>query len=153
MLQLGMINLIYLMDLILFQIFKTILHASSKNMKQIYVNEIKGRIVFKIKAGYKLELLSKETMRLLESSKEDIDQDKDGDILPKLEIVDVVLMNCNLLNNTYQQASKLLFTFVPNKQIGQLITVEPQPLTILERTSAEFSFIEIWFTDQNNRPL
>ena len=46
-----------------------------------------------------------------------------------------------------------LFTFVPNKQFGQLITITPQSLTMLKTTNAEFSFIEIWFTDQNNRPL
>ena len=52
-----------------------------------------------------------------------------------------------------EQESKALFTFVPNKQFGQLITIEPQLLTMLKTTNAEFSFIEIWFTDQNNRPL
>ena len=92
-------------------------------------------------------------MRLLGSSKKDISQDKDGEILPKLDVVNVVLMHCNLVNNTYQQASRVLFNFEPNKQFAQLITVEPQSLTMLKTTIAEFSFIEIWFTDQNNRPL
>ena len=68
-------------------------------------------------------------MKLLGSSKEDVDQDKDGEIVPELEVADVVLMYCNLVNNTHQ-ASKVLFTFVPNKQFGQLITIEVQSLTI-----------------------
>ena len=120
---------------------------------QIYVNKIKNRIVFKIKTGYKLELLSKETMQLLGSSKKDIDKNKDGEIVPRLETVEVVLVHCNLVNNNYQQASKVLFTFVPNKQFGQLITITPHSLTMLKTTNVEFSFIEIWFADQNNRPL
>ena len=76
---------------------------------QIYVNKIKTRIVFKIKTGYKSELLSKETMQLSGSSKKDIDQNKNGEILPRLETVEVVLVHCNLVNNSYQQASKVLF--------------------------------------------
>ena len=77
----------------------------------IYVNEINKRIVFKIKSGYKLELLSKETMKLLGSSTDTIDGDKNSE----LESVDLVLVHCNVVNNSYQQASKVLFTFVPNK--------------------------------------
>ena len=55
-------------------------------------------------------------MKLLESTKKDVNQDKDGEDLPKLESVEVVSVHCNLVNNNYQQASKELFTFVPNKQ-------------------------------------
>ena len=73
--------------------------------------------------------------------------------MPRLETVDVVLVHCNLVNNNYQQASKALFTFVPNKLFGQLITITPHLPKMLKTTNAEFSFIEIWFTDQNNRPL
>ena len=98
-------------------------------------------------------MLSKETMQLLVSSKKDIDKNKDRDIVPRLETFEVVLVYCNLVNNNYQQASKLLFTFVPNKQFGQLITITPHSLTMLKTTNTEFSFIEIWFTDQNNRPF
>ena len=119
----------------------------------IYVNEINNRIAFKIKSGYKLELLSKETMRLLGSSADTIDSDKNSELVPKLESVDLVLVHCNLVNNSYQQASKVLFTFVPNKKYGQLITVSPETLIILKTVNTEFSFIEIWFTDQDNRPL
>ena len=92
-------------------------------------------------------------MQLLGSSKKDIDKNKDGEIVPILEAVEVILVHCNLVNNNYQQASKLLFTFISNKQFIQLITITPHLLTMLKTTNAEFSSIEIWFTDQNNRPL
>ena len=92
-------------------------------------------------------------MQLLGSSKKVIDKNKDGEIVPRVEAVEVVLVHYNLVNKNYQQASKVLFTFVPNKQFGQLITITPHSLTMLKTTNAEFSFIEIWFTDQNNRPF
>ena len=120
---------------------------------QIYPNKIKNRIVFKIKTGYKLELLSPETMKLLGSTKKDVDQDKDGEDVPKLESVEVVLVHCNLVNENYEQASKVLFTFVPNKQFGQLVNILPHSLTMLSTTNTEFSSIEMWFTDQNSEPL
>ena len=73
--------------------------------------------------------------------------------MPELETVEVVLVHSNLVNNSYQQVSKVLFTFLPNKLFGQIITITPHSPTMLKTTNAEFSFIEIWFTDQNNRPL
>ena len=100
---------------------------------EIDVNEIKDRIVFKIKTGYKLELLSEKTMQLLESSKKVIDRNKNGELVPKLETVEVVLVHCNLVNNSYQQASKVLFSFVPSKQFGKLITIAPHSPTILKK--------------------
>ena len=120
---------------------------------QIYVNKIKKRIVFKTKTGYKLELLSLETMELLGSTKKDVDQDKDGGNVPKLESVKAVLVHCNLINNNYQQASKVLFTFIPNKQFGQLINIAPHSLTMLNTTNTGFSFIEVWLIDQNSKQL
>ena len=119
----------------------------------IYVNETNNRIVFKIKAGYKLELLSKETMKLLGSTKSIIDSTKNSELVPKLESVDLVLMHCNLVNNHYQKASRVLFTFVPNKGYGQLMTTVPHPLIMLKTVNTEFLFVEVWFTDQDNRPL
>ena len=76
----------------------------------IYVNKINNRIIFKIKSGYKLELLSKETMRLLGSSADTIDGDKNSELVPKLESVGHFLVHFNLVNNSYQQASKVLFS-------------------------------------------
>ena len=120
---------------------------------QIYPNKIKNRIVFKIKTGYKLRLLSPETMKLLKNAKNNVNKDKYGEDVPKLESVEVLLVHCNLVNNSYQKASKVLFTFVSNKQFGQLITISTYLLTMLKTASAEFQSIELWFTDQNNRPL
>ena len=103
---------------------------------QIYPNKIKNRIVFKVKTGYKLELLSPETMKLLGSAKKDVDKDKDGEDVSKLESAEVVLVHCNLVNNSYQQASKVLFTFVANKQFGQLNAISRHSLTMLKTTNA-----------------
>ena len=62
-------------------------------------------------------------------------------------------MHCILVNNSYQQGSKVLFTFVPNEQFGQLITISPYLLTMLKATNAEFQSIQVWFTYQNNISL
>ena len=77
-------------------------------------------------------------MKLLGSTKKDVDQNKDGEDVPKLESVEVILVHCNLVNNNYQQASKVLFTFVPSKQFGQLINISPHSLTMLSTTNTEF---------------
>ena len=114
---------------------------------QIYANKIKKKIVFKIKARYKLELLTPETMKLLGSTKKDIDKDKNGENVPKLESVEVVLDHCNLVKNDYQHTSKVLFTFVPNKKFGQLINISLHSLTMMNIVKTEFSFVEVWFTD------
>ena len=117
----------------------------------IYANTINNRIVFKIKTGYKLELLLKETMKLFGSTKDIIDSDKNSENVPRLENVEVVLVHCDLVNNIYQQHSRVLFTFVPNKQYGQLISISPHSLIFFLKTmNMEFSEIDIWFTDQNN---
>ena len=156
-----MILLIYLMVLILLRIFKITLNFSSKKREtmtenppfQIYPNKIKNRIVFKIKIGYKLELLTPETMKLLGSGKRDVDKDKDGENVPKLESVEVLLVHCNLVKNDYQYASKVLFTSAPNKQFGELINISPHSLTMMNTINVEFSFVEVWFTDQVSKAL
>ena len=117
----------------------------------IYPNKIKNRIVFKVKTDYRLELLSPETMKLLGGTKKDVDQD--GEDVTKLESVEVVLVHCNLVNNSYQKASEVVFTFLLDKPFDQLITISPQLLTMLKTTSTEFQSIVLWFTDQSNRPL
>ena len=119
----------------------------------IYANNITNRIIFKIKTGYKLELLSKKPMKLLGSTRDTIDADKKSENVPRLENVEVVLVHCNLVNNSHQQHLRVLFTFVPNKQYGQLINISPYSLIFLNTTNTEFSEIDIWFTDQNNNAL
>ena len=120
---------------------------------QIYPNKIKNRIVFKIKTGYKLELLSPETMKLLGSTKKVVDKDKNGEIVPKLDSVEVVLVQCNLVKTGYQHTLKVLFTFVPNKKFVQLINISPHAFTMMNTINTEFSYVEVWFTDQNSKTL
>ena len=106
-----MILLIYLMVRILLKTFRIILNLSSKKPQNfdrkptssnLLKKKIKNRIVSKIKTNYKLELLTPETMRLLESTRKEVDKDKDRENLPKLESVEVVLMHCYLVKNDYQ---------------------------------------------------
>ena len=119
----------------------------------IYANNITNRIIFKIKTGHKLELLSKETMKLLGSTSNIIDADKNRENVPRLENIEVVLVHYNLVNNSYQELSRVLFTFVPNKQYGQLTSISTHSLVFLKTMNTDFSEIEIWFTDQNNNAL
>ena len=92
-------------------------------------------------------------MNLLGSTNDFIDADKNSEKVPRLENVEVVLVHCNLVNNSYQQTSRVLFTFVPTKQYGQLISKSPHSLVFLKTMSMEFSEIEVWFKDQNNNAL
>ena len=120
---------------------------------KIYSNKIKNRIVFKIKNGYKLELLTPETMKLLGSTKKVVDKDKNSENVPKLESFEVVLVHCNLVKNDYQHASKVLFSFVPNKQFGQLLNISPHVFTMMNTVNNEFFSVKVWFTDQSSKPL
>ena len=120
---------------------------------EIYVNRIENRITFKIKSGYYLELLTPETMKLLGSTARKITKDKNGENVPRLEVVELVLVHCNLVNNDYQQDSRILYTFVPNKTFGSLLEISPTNHVFLETFNSEFQQIKIWFTDQTSTPL
>ena len=85
--------------------------------------------------------------------KKDVDKDKHGENVPKSESAEVVLVCCNLVKNDYQHSSKVLLSFIPNKQFGQLINISQQSLIMLNTVNIEFSFIEVWFTDQNSKAL
>ena len=87
-------------------------------------------------------------MRLLESTKKDVDKEKDNENVPKLESIEVVLVHCNLVKNDYQDTSKVLFTFVPNKKFGQLIYISPHSLAMMNTVNTEFSSVDVCFTDQ-----
>ena len=99
---------------------------------QTHPNKIKNIIVFKVKTGYKLELLPSETMKLLGTRNKDVDQSKDGEDVPKLETVEVALVYCKPVNNNFQQAQLsrsnifIFISFVQNKQFGQLINISPR---------------------------
>ena len=92
---------------------------------KIYVNKIENRITFKIKKGYYLELLTSETMKFLGNTKSKITKDKNSENVPHLEIVELVLIHCNNVNNSYQQNFGILYTFVPNKPFGSLLEISP----------------------------
>ena len=110
----------------------------------IYQNKIKNRIVFKKKTSYNLELLTPERMRLLGSTKKDVDADKNGEIAPNIESFKVVLIHCNLVKNGYQYSSKVLFSFVTNKQFGQLINISQESL-IMMNTAKIQNFLMLKF--------
>ena len=86
-----------------------------------WANKIKNIITFKIKARYYFELLTPETMKLLGSTKSNITKDKNNENVPHLEITEVVLVHCNIVNNNCQYDLRVLYTFVPNKSFNQLL--------------------------------
>ena len=98
-------------------------------------------------------MLNPEIMRVLGSTKKDIDADKNSKDVPKLESVENVLVHCNLVKNDYQYSSKVLFSFVRNKQFGQLINISLNTLTMMNTVNTEFSFVEVWSTDQVSKPF
>ena len=115
-------------------------------------NEVKNRIVFKIKTGYKLELLTKETQKILGDGPL-IDKNKNSKNVPQLDQVEYVLLHCNLARNEYLQNSKLIYEFGPDKKFGQLISVKPPVFIQCKISGTIFDYIEIWFTGQNNKSL
>ena len=89
------------------------------------MNKTENKITFKIKYGYTLELLKPEKMKLLGSTKSKISEDKNGENVPHLEITEIVLVHCNMVNNDYQQDSRVLDTFVPNKPFCSSLDISP----------------------------
>ena len=130
-------------------------HGESINNPSIiiYVNQIENRITFRIKSGYSLELLTPETMKLLGSTESKITEDKNGENVPHLDIVELILVHFNLVNNDYQQHSRILYTFVPNKTFGSLLEISPINHVFLKTFNSEFREVKVWFTDQKSRPL
>ena len=126
---------------------------TDKPSVQIYVNKIENRVTFKIKNGYSLELLTPETMKLLGNTKNKITKDKNGENVPRLGIIEVVLVHCNIVNNDYQQGSRVLYTFVPNKSFGSLLKISPANHVFLKAFNLEYDEIQVWLTDQNSQPL
>ena len=120
---------------------------------RIHVNKIEYRITFRIKNGYYLEILTLETMKLLGSPESKITKDKSGEDMPHLQIVELVLVHCNLVNNDYQQDSRKLYAFVPNKPFGSLLEISPTNHIFLKTFNSEFQEIKVWFTDQTSKPL
>ena len=119
--------------------FKYILKKHSESVDnpsiRIYVNKIENRIMFKISTVNK------------------INKDKNGENVPNLEVVEVVLVHCNLVDNDYQQELRILYSFVPNKTFGSLLEISPRNHAFLKTFNSEFREIKLWFTNQKSRPL
>ena len=92
-------------------------------------------------------------MKFLGSTISKINKDKNGENVPDLEVVEVVLVYCNLVNNDYQQESRTLYTFIPNKTFGSLLEIPPRNHVFLKTFNSEFRELKVWFTDQKSRPL
>ena len=115
---------------------------SISHQLQIYGNKIENRVIFKIKNVYSLELLTSETMKLLGSTKNKIIKNKNGENLLYFEITEVVLVHCDIVNNDYQQDSRVLYIyFAPNKPFGGLLEISPTNHIFLKKFSSEYDSI------------
>ena len=121
--------------------FEYILKKHSENVDnssiKIYVNKIENRVSFKIKNEYYLELLTTEKMKLLGSTESNINKDKNGENVPHLEVVVLIIFHCNIINN-YQRDSRILYTFVPNKPFGSLLEISLPSHIFLKTFNSEF---------------
>ena len=120
---------------------------------RIYVSKIENRITFKITSGYYIELLTPETMKVLGSTESKITRNKNGENVSHLKVAELVLVHSNLVNNDYQQDSRILCTFVPNNTFGSLLEISPKNPVFLKTFNSEFQEIKIWFIDQKSKPL
>ena len=136
--------------------FKYILKKHGEDIDKpevrIYVNKIENRITFKIKNGYSLELLTKETMKLLGTTENKITTDKHGENVSHLEITEIVLVHCNIANNDYQQDSRVLYTYASSKPFGSLLDISSANI-FLKTFNSEYDEIIVCFTDQNSKAL
>ena len=92
-------------------------------------------------------------MKLLGSTENKITKDKNGENVSHLEITEVVLLHCNIVNNGYKQDSRVLYTFVLNKPFGTLLKISSTNHIFLKTFKSEFQATRVWFTDQNSQPL
>ena len=126
-------------------IFKKHGEDIDKPSVEIYINKIENMVTFKIRNWYSLELLA------LLFTENKTTKDKNGENIPHLEITEVILVHCNIVNNDYQQDSRILYTFIPNKPFGSLLEISPTNHVFLKTFNSEYD--EIRFTDQNSKPL
>ena len=92
-------------------------------------------------------------MNLLGSNGNKVTTDKNGENVPHLEVTEVILVHCNIVNNDYQHDSRVLYTFVPNKPFGSLLEISPTNHIFLKTFNSKYDEIKVWFTDQNSKPL
>ena len=110
---------------------------------RIYANNRENGIIFEIITGYYLKLVTPETMKLPRSNINKVTEDEIG------ERSEVVLVHCHIGNNDYQIGSTVLYTFLLNKSFDQILDIWPKNFIF----RSEFSYLELWFADQNSKPL
>ena len=92
-------------------------------------------------------------MKLLGSTKNKISKEKNGENVTQLEITELILVHCNIMNNDCQQNSRVLYTFVPNNFFGSLLEISPANHIFLKTFNSIYDEIKVWFTDHNSQPL
>ena len=112
-------------------------------MYSVYINKKETRITFESKTGYYLERFTPDMIKLHGSTKNKITKNKNGENVPHLEITEVVLVHCNIINNDYQQDSGVLYTSISNKSFGQFLDISPKIFIFLKTFDSEFSYIEV----------
>ena len=110
---------------------------------KICIKKIKHRITIKIKTGYYLKPLTPETMKLLRSTKSKVIKNGNGRNVPYLEINEAVLIDCSVVNNSYQQNSRVLYALAPNKSFGQSLSISHKNVISLKTFDSEYSAIEV----------
>ena len=115
--------------------------------------KLKIELHLKLKNRYSLELLTPEAMKLLGSAKNKITEDKNSENVPHLEITEILLLHCNIVNNDYLQDSRVRYTFVPNKPFGSLLEISQIKHIFLKTFNSEYDAIIVWLTNQNSKPL
>ena len=159
-----MMSLNYLMTLLVSDIQSSIEYIIKKHETlttnppihiyiHIYINMINSKFVFKIKDGYKLELQMPGTMKIFDTTKKIIDKTKNVENVPSLEVAEVDLVQCNLVDNQYQQKAEVLNIFVSNKFYAHLLNAELSNLLFLKTYNTEFDKIMITFANKNDRTL
>ena len=140
---------------ILFQVYLKNYNQKIDNpLIRIYVNKVENRITFKSKTVYYLELLTPEIIKLLLNTVNKMSKDENCENVPHLETTEVVLAHCSIDNNDYQQSSRVLYTFVPNKPLCSLLEISAKTSFLTRKTfNSEFQAIQLWVTDQNSQPL
>ena len=109
----------------------------------IYVDKIQNRITFRIKNGFSLEPLTPETVKLLGSTGNKITKDKNSENVPHLEITEVVLIHCNIVNEWISARFKSLLTFVPKKPFGSLLEISLTNHIFLKTFNSEFQMSKL----------
>ena len=121
---------------------------------ELYLNSIFNFIyIYQYWWFISLELLTPEKIKLLGSTENKITKDNNGENVPHLEMTEVVLVHCGIVNNDYQQESRVLYTFAPNKQFDSLLEISITNHIFLKTIGSEFNQIKAWFTDQKHQPI